>query len=84
MCGIGNILRAVDAKKAGIAHWGALLALAILAIALGWLILLNPFAAIETAVAAIGGCLIFEGVTDLFTTLAVSKRIDAWKKTIQQ
>ena len=83
-CGIGNILRAVDAKKAGIAHWGALLALAILAIALGWLILLNPFAAIETAVAAIGGCLIFEGVTDLFTTLAVSKRIDAWKKTIQQ
>lgn len=81
-CGVGNILRAVDAKKAGIAQWGVLLALAIISIVLGWLIICNPFGVLDTLVAIIGAGLIFEGVTDIVTTLWVGKRIDAWKKTM--
>ncbi len=72
--GIGGILRAVDTKKAGSSRWGILLALAILSIALGWLILANPFRAIETAVSVTGACLIYEGASDLITALLVGKR----------
>lgn len=79
-CGVGNILRAVDARKAGLSQWGLLLALAIVSVILGWIILANPFGAMEVVVAVIGGCLIYEGVTDLITTLLVGKRIDKWKK----
>ena len=78
-CGVGNILRAVDAKKAGFAAWGALLAMAILTVALGWVILSNPFETLEIAVIVIGAGLIYEGVTDLLTVLLVGKRIEAWR-----
>ena len=82
-CGIGGIMRAVDAKKAGFASWGVLLALAIVSIALGWLIMLNPFGAMETVTIVIGGCLIYQGVTDVVSTLLVGKRISEWKKSVQ-
>ena len=82
-CGIGGILRAVDAKKAGFASWGLLLGLAIVSIVLGGLIMSNPFSAMETAVIIIGASLIYQGVTDIATTLIVGKRIDQWKKSQQ-
>ncbi len=83
-CGIGGILRAVDAKKAGFSSWGVLLGLAIVSIALGWLIMANPFGAMETVTAVIGGCLIYQGVIDIASTLVVGKRISQWKNTEQQ
>lgn len=82
-CGIGGILRAVDAKKAGFASWGLLLGLAIVSIVLGGLIMSNPFSAMETTVIIIGASLIYQGVTDIATTLIVGKRIDQWKKSQQ-
>lgn len=81
-CGIGSILRSLDAKKAGFPYWGVLLGLAIVSVVLGLLIMGNPFGAVETAVILVGACLIYQGVTDILTTLAVSKRITAWKKTL--
>ena len=81
--GIGGILRAVDAKKAGFASWGVLLALAIVSIALGWLIMVNPFGALETVTIVIGVCLIYQGVTDIASTLIVGKRINQWKQAQQ-
>ena len=83
-CGIGSILRAVDAKKMGFLYWGWLLGLAIVSVVLGWLIMVNPFGAAETAVIVIGACLIYQGVTDIVTTLTVAKRIDQWKKSQNQ
>ena len=83
-CGVGGILRAVDAKKAGFASWGVLLGLAIVSIVLGGLIMSNPFGAIETVVVIIGAGLIYQGITDIVTTLAVGKRIDQWKKSQPQ
>ena len=83
-CGVGNILRSLDAKKAGLNTWGLLLALAIISIVLGALILGSPFEVMEVTVAVIGGCLIYQGVTDLISTLIVSKRIESWKKSNAQ
>ena len=82
--GIGGILRAVDAKKAGFATWGVLLALAIISIVLGWLIMANPFSVMETAVIIIGASLIYQGMTDIVSTLVVGKRINEWKKSQPQ
>ena len=82
-CGVGGILRSVDAKRAGFASWGVLLGLAIVSVVLGWLIMANPFGAMETATIVIGACLIYQGVTDLVSTLLVGKRISEWKKTLQ-
>lgn len=79
--GISNILRAVDAKKAGLSYWGVLLALAILTVALGWLILMDPFGSLAVTVAVIGAGLIYEGVTDILAVLLAGKRIDAWRKS---
>lgn len=78
--GIGNILRAVDAKKSGFGSWGLLLALAILSILLGVVILNNPFSALETILMVIGAGLIYEGAADIFTVLLLGKRMDIWKK----
>ena len=77
--GIANILRAVDAKKAGVAGWGVMLALAILTAVLGWVILVNPFASLAVTVSVISAGLIYEGVSDLVTVFLTGKRIDAWR-----
>ena len=82
--GVGGILRAVDAKKAGFAYWGVLLGLSIVSIVLGWLIMANPFGAMETATIVIGAGLIYQGVTDIVAVLAVGKRITQWKNPPQQ
>ena len=63
--GIGNILRALDAKKAGNRRWGVLLGMAALSALLGAVILSNPFAVMKTAVIVIGAALIYEGATDI-------------------
>ena len=77
--GIANILRAVDAKRAGIGYWKILLALAILTVVLGWVILGNPFETLAATVALAGAGLIYEGVADIITVLLVGKRIGAWR-----
>ena len=73
--GIGGILRAVDAKKAGVSKWGILLALAILTVALGAVILSDPFGALETVIMVIGGCLIYEGASDIVAVIITGKRL---------
>jgi len=83
-CGIGNILRSIDAKNAGFMQWGVLLALAIITIVLGWVIVGNPIGASEAAVAFIGGCLLYESITDFMTTFVVSKKIKTWKEALKK
>ena len=83
-CGIGNILRSVDAKNNGFPKWGFLLGLAIVSIAAGFVILNNPFGAIETVVAVTGGCLVYESVADLVTTMLLNKKIKGIEKSIEQ
>ena len=80
-CGIGGIVRAVEAKKAGVSKWGILLALAILTVVLGAVILSDPFSALETAIMVIGAGLIYEGATDLITAIVAGRRIEEWRKS---
>ena len=80
-CGVGNILRSVDAKRSGVPYWGVLLALAILTVILGWLIVTNPFKTLEVAVIVIGAGLIHEGVTDLLIVKMVGQRIQTWRNS---
>ncbi len=80
-CGVGNILRSVDAKRSGVRSWGVLLALAILTVVLGWLIVTNPFPTLEVAVIVIGAGLIYEGVTDLAIVKLVGHRIQTWRNS---
>ena len=79
-CGVGNILRAVDAKKAGFRLWGWLLGLAIVSVILGWLVLGNPFGAAEVVVAVAGGCMVYESITDLITTFVLQKKLKILKQ----
>ena len=78
--GISAILRAVDAKRTGFEAWGIQLAMAILTVALGWLILLNPFT-VKTVITILAGAgLIYEGVTDILVIRLVGKRIEMWRR----
>ena len=77
--GIANILRALDAKHAGIAQWGILLALAILTVILGGVILFNPFETMAVALRIAGAGLVYEGISDIVTVLLVGKRIQTWR-----
>ena len=63
---------------------GFLLGMAILSVAAGAVILNNPFGAIETVVAVTGGCLIYESVADLVTTMLLNKKIKGIEKNIEQ
>ena len=58
--------------------------MAIISIIMGWLIMANPFSVMETAVIIIGASLIYQGVTDIVSTLVVGKRINEWKKSRPQ
>ncbi|MBR5379788.1 MAG: DUF308 domain-containing protein [Clostridia bacterium] len=78
-CGVGNVLRAIDARNAGLSSWAVLMALAVISIAVGIVCMANPFTVMETAVIVIGAALIYVGITDIVTTVAVSKRIRLWK-----
>ena len=80
-CGIGNILRSVDAKNSGFAQWGVLLGMAILSVLAGLTILSNPFGTIELVVAVTGGCLIYESLIDILTTLIINKKVKAARKS---
>lgn len=79
--GISNILRSLDAKKAGISHWAVMLCLAVLSILSGAIIMSNPFATLEVAVVVIGAALIYEGVSDIVIVLTVGKRIQSWRSS---
>ncbi|MBR3019174.1 MAG: DUF308 domain-containing protein [Clostridia bacterium] len=76
-CGVGNILRSVDAKNAGFAQWGVLLGMAILSIIAGLVIMSNPFGTSEVLVLVTGGALVCESITDILTTLFINAKLKA-------
>ena len=78
-CGVGNILRAVDAYKAGVRLWGLMLGVAIVTLALGWVVMLNPFVDPNVTAILIGAGLILEGISDIVIVLLAGKKIEAWR-----
>ena len=80
-CGVGNILRSVDAKKAGFQQWGVLLGMAIVSIVAGLVIMSNPFTSSEVLVAVTGGALVYESITDILTTLFIKNKLKAVQRS---
>ena len=80
-CGVGNILRSIDAKNNGFGQWGVLLGMAILSIVAGLAIMSNPFGTNEALVLVTGGALVYECVADILTTLFINNKIKALQRS---
>ena len=64
---VSKVQQSFELKATGDPQWWASLALALLVVALGILLLMNPFGAATTLVRFIGACLLLEGGSDLWT-----------------
>ena len=82
--GVVGLQRALYAKKAAYSQWWLLLAFAVLTLALGLLLIINPFGVLKTAVRVIGAALMYEGITDALTMLIAGKKIDQWKEFMKK
>ncbi|MDD7740092.1 MAG: DUF308 domain-containing protein [Fusicatenibacter sp.] len=71
--GLMSLQKAFSLKRSGFGHWWVEFLLALLTALLGLIICLNPFDAIATTNIFIGICLIYSGLSDLYTTYSMGK-----------
>ena len=67
--GILNLVKALEARKEGKKGWQILLALSIIAIAMGVLVFINPFRAESTLVILVGAVLIYNGILGIIAAI---------------
>ena len=67
--GILNLVKALEARKEGKKGWQILLALSIIAIAMGILVFINPFRAESTLVILVGAVLIYNGILGIIAAI---------------
>lgn len=82
--GVVGLQRTLGAYRANYSRWWLLMIFALLTLGAGILLIINPFAALKTAVSVIGAALIYEGGTDIITMLMAGKQIDGWKNTVKK
>ncbi|MDD3347008.1 HdeD family acid-resistance protein [Oscillibacter sp.] len=73
--GAGNLSDANALRKAGSARHRTALILALVSLALGAVLIFDPFDAFTTVVRLIGAFLIYDGVSDLWITTQVSRAV---------
>ena len=61
-----NLAQALELRRSGYANWGVSLALAIVTVLLGLIMVFNPFSTMEMLVAAIGGVILYNGLSNLW------------------
>lgn len=66
---LGRVQNALELRRCGYGSWKGFLLLALLSVALGVLMIADPFGAMETLVMAIGIILIVEGALNLLSAL---------------
>lgn len=66
---LGRVQNALELRRCDYPSWKGFLLLALLSIALGVIMIIDPFGSMETLVMAIGIILIFEGSINLFSAL---------------
>lgn len=64
--GVGKIPRALEMKELGFPRWWVELLFAVLTVALGLVLVINPFSLVRVSVIFFGASLAISGVTDLF------------------
>ncbi|MBD5395157.1 MAG: hypothetical protein HDR71_13015 [Lachnospiraceae bacterium] len=71
--GVHNALQAIDLKKLGYNKWWVALLFGILTVALGVILVYNPFSVVNTVVRVIGAFLIYDGMSDMWIISRISK-----------
>ncbi len=79
--GILKMQNSVDMLRLGNGVWHVTFGLAIANIVFGIVLLINPFAA-ELHVMLMGIALIYSGLTDIFVTVAISKKLSEMEKNL--
>lgn len=71
--GLHNAVQAIDLKKIQYDNWWVALLLSLLTIALGVVLICNPFTVVDTVVRLIGAFLIYDGLSDMWILSRVFK-----------
>lgn len=71
--GLHNGVQAIDLKKMGYSNWWIALLLAVLTVALGIILVCNPFDALDAVVRLIGIFLLYDGLSDMWILSRVFK-----------
>ena len=80
--GILKMQNSVDMMRLGHGTWHVAFAMAIINIAAGIVLLINPFEAAQVLIMCLGIALVYSGITDLYVTIAISRRLSQIKTEI--
>lgn len=81
--GVLDLGDAITLQRNGYPRWGTALALGIITLALGAVLVANPFQVLSTMVRIIGLFLLYDGVSDLWISSRVSKALRQAQKDAQ-
>ena len=82
MCGIMKMQNSVDMLRLGHGTWHVAFAMAIVNIVAGIVLLMNPFEAAQILIMCLGIALVYSGITDLYVTISISRRLSRLKTEI--
>lgn len=82
--GLLKFQNAVDLVRMKYSGWGVIMIVAILNIAFGVVLILNPFASVMVLFICIGIGMIYSGVSDLIATIMLSKSIKTVSREIER
>lgn len=80
--GIIDLQASLNIKRAGFDKWGASLVLSLLTLALGVLIIIDPFSATQVLMVVIGIVLVFDGLSDVYIIAVLSKLFKDVKEAV--
>lgn len=82
MSGIMKMQNSVDMLRLGHGTWHVAFAMAIVNIVAGIVLLMNPFEAAQILIMCLGIVLVYSGITDLYVTISISRRLSRLKTEI--
>ena len=82
MSGIMKMQNSVDMLRLGHGTWHVAFAMAIVNIVAGIVLLMNPFEATKILIMCLGIALVYSGITDLYVTISISRRLSRLKTEI--
>ena len=82
MSGIMKMQNSVDMLRLGHGTWHVAFAMAIVNIVAGIVLLMNPFEAAQILIMCLGITLVYSGITDLYVTISISRRLSRLKTEI--
>ena len=81
--GAVDLQASINIRRAGFEKWWVSLLLSAVTLLLGVLIILNPFSALDALLILIGIVLVFDGISDLYIILRISKVFHEVKDAVE-